>query len=169
MLESALSRGQLAALVGLPLLLLGLMVWFRPTPRASKVPQTLTLEGRLPDDPNAQVQAYFPELNYTASCRASELGRPGQPFRWTVQLPGPPGKVQMQTVQGNLPPLSGVPVGVSGHTLQISPPPAAAGPAEVAPAQRKNLEAQRVRRRKRQERVERRLNKLRSKHRRRRR
>ena len=168
-LESALSRGRLAILVGLPLFLLGLMVWFRPTHHAAKVPQTLTLEGRLPDDPNAQVQAYFPELNYTASCRASELGRPGQPFHWTVQLPGPPGKVQMQTVQGNLPPLSGVPVGVSGHTVQVSPPPAAAGPTEVAPAKRKNHEIQLARRRKRKERLEQRLNKLRSRHPRRRR
>ena len=141
------------------------MVWFRPHQPAPKVPQTLTLEGRLPDDPNAQVQAYFPELNYTASCRASELGRPGQPFHWTVQLPGPPGKVQMQTVQGHLPPLSGVPVGVSGHTVQVSPPPAAAVSAEIAPAQsKKNKEVQLARRRKRQQRLERRLNKLRSKH-----
>lgn len=142
------------------------MVWLRPTQQTANGPQTLTLEGRLPDDPNATVQAYFPGLNYTASCRASELGRPGQPFHWTLQVPGKPGQVQMQTAQGSLPPISGVPVGVSGHSVQVSPPPAAAAPSQATPAGRKNDPRWLARQRKRKERRQELRQRLRSKHRR---
>ena len=123
----------------------------------------------MPTDPNAQVQAYFPELNYTASCRASELGRPGEPFKWTLQVPGKPGKVQMQTAQGRLPPLSGVPVAVSGHTVQVSPAPAGIAPVEASRTRRKADVYRAARKLKRKERRQKRLEKLRSKHHRRRR
>ena len=114
-------------LVGACLILTG-MWWLRPRHPAG--PQSVTLEGRLPQDPNAEVRAYFPDLNYTASCRASQLGQPGQPFKWTVQVPGKPGQVQMQTAQPHLPPASGVPVAVgSSGRVEVSPPPVAPAPA----------------------------------------
>lgn len=110
--------------LALACLILGVMWWMRPQPAVG--PQTVTLEGRLPDNPNVEIRAHFPDLNYTAVCRAGELGQPGQPFQWKVQVPGKPGQVQMQTAQPHLPPVSAVPVAVasSGHA-QVSPPPAA--------------------------------------------
>ena len=125
------------ALAGL--ILLG-MWWLRP--RSAPGPQTVTLEGRLPQDPNAEVRAFFPDLNYTASCRASELGQPGQPYKWTLQVPGKPGQVQLQTAQPHLPPVSGVPVAVHSGTVQVSPPPAA--PASIAVAAARPQDARRL-------------------------
>ncbi|MBX3166825.1 MAG: hypothetical protein KF760_05410 [Candidatus Eremiobacteraeota bacterium] len=120
-------------------LVLGMMWWLRPHRTAG--PQTVTLEGRLPDNPNVEIRAHFPDLNYTASCRAGELGQPGQPFKWTVQVPGKPGQVQMQTARPHLPPVSAVPVAVaSSRSVQVSPPPAA--PSATTPEKPRRLARQ---------------------------
>jgi len=68
--------------LALACLILAGMWWLRP--RSAPGPQSITLEGTLPRDPNAEVRAFFPDLNYTASCRASELGQSGQPFKWRL-------------------------------------------------------------------------------------
>ena len=122
----------LGMVLALACLILAGMWWLRPRPAPG--PQSITLEGTLPQDPNAEVRAFFPELNYTASCRASELGQPGQPFKWRLQVPGKPGQVQMQTARPHLPPVSGVPVAIHSGTVQVSPPPAAPAAAAVSAA-----------------------------------
>ena len=141
------------------LLILGGMWWFRPRLQPT-APQTLTLEGRLPDDPKAEIRAYFPDLNYTATCQASQLGLPGQPFKWTVQVPGQPGKVEMQTVRPQQEPAREAPVAISGQTVQASPPPAAGagGPSAASPAGRKRGQGRSTRQRKRRERESQRHN-----------
>ncbi|MBS2037870.1 hypothetical protein JST97_22990 [bacterium] len=97
------------------------MAWLRPE-HSSNQPQSLTLQGRLPDDPKAEIRANFPDLNYSVSCRASELGQPGQPFKWTVQLPGKAGKVEMQTLGPSRQPVAAAPVPILAQTVQASPP-----------------------------------------------
>lgn len=128
------------------------MWWLRPQHRTG--PQTVTLEGRLPDNPNAEIRAHFPGLNYTATCRAGELGQPGQPFKWTVQVPGKPGQVQMQTALPHLPPVSGVPVAVaSSGSVQVSPPAASTSaavpekPRDARQAARRKLRRERSKQR----------------------
>lgn len=158
-----MNGNRLTVLVALASLILLGMWWLRPRHVAG--PQTVTLEGRLPQDPNAEVRAYFPDLNYTATCRASELGQPGQPFQWKVQVPGKPGQVQMQTARPHLPPVSGVPVAVhSSGSVQVSPPPAP--PVAAAPTPPTPQDARRIaRQNRRRERSKQRRLAIRNKHR----